>query len=181
MPWHYVNENREQAEVPDGNLEALVSSGAVTHDTLIWQDGMPDWLPASLAVPELFPDAPVTPVPYAAATDQPDAYASDGQQAYPATPKTSGLAIAALICGILGLTTCWIFSAIPGAVCGHMALSQIRLANGQIGGRGLAIAGLVTSYIAIAATILIVLTYLFMGVAAFGFAAAASSGLPSPP
>ncbi|MDG2126131.1 MAG: DUF4190 domain-containing protein [Verrucomicrobiales bacterium] len=180
MPWHYVNENREQAEVPDGNLEALVSSGAVTRDTLIWQDGMADWLPAAQAVPDLFPDGQVTPVTYAPAAAQRGAPANSAQQLNTAPPKTSGLAIAALICGILGLTTCWIFSAIPGAVCGHMALSQIRLANNQIGGRGLAIAGLVTSYISIAGTLLAIILYLFMGLTMFGLAAA-SSGITSPP
>jgi len=60
-------------------------------------------------------------------------------------PEISGLAIASLVLGILsflgGIT------AIPAVVCGHLSLSCIKKAAGTIGGRGMAIAGLVLGYV----------------------------------
>lgn len=57
--------------------------------------------------------------------------------------KTSGKAIASLVCGCLF----FLFPVpIVGIVLGHMALSEIRRSAGQIKGEGLAIAGLVAGY-----------------------------------
>ena len=57
--------------------------------------------------------------------------------------KTSGLAIASLVCGILGL-----FFAIPAVVCGHIALYRIKSSGEDLKGSGLAIAGLILGYLA---------------------------------
>ena len=65
-----------------------------------------------------------------------------------AGPKTSGLAVASLICGIGGICTCGL-GGIAGIVLGIMAMGRIRRSAGQLGGRGLAVAGLVVSIIAI--------------------------------
>jgi competence protein ComGC len=67
----------------------------------------------------------------------------------PTPPKTSGVAISSLVLGILSLTCFSIFAAIPGVICGHLALSRIKRSNDAIPGRGLAIAGLVTGYIGV--------------------------------
>jgi len=64
-------------------------------------------------------------------------------------PKTAGLAIWSLVLGILSLTCFSILSAIPGVICGHMALSKIKQSSGALAGQGLAIAGLVTGYMGI--------------------------------
>ena len=64
-------------------------------------------------------------------------------------PKNSALAIWSLILGILSLTCFSIFSAIPGVICGHKALSRIKQSGGALTGQGLAIAGLVTGYLGI--------------------------------
>jgi len=73
----------------------------------------------------------------------------------PGEPKveTSGLAIASLICGILGLFTC-----LPGPigwVLGVMARRQIKKSNGQLGGAGLATAGIVISIFVTAVFVLL--------------------------
>lgn len=68
----------------------------------------------------------------------------------PSQPKTSPLAIWSLVLGILSITCFSIFAAIPGVICGHKALSRIDKARGALGGRGLAIGGLVAGYIGIA-------------------------------
>jgi hypothetical protein len=67
----------------------------------------------------------------------------------PPQPKNSALAIWSLVLGILSLTCFSIFSAIPGVICGHKALSKIKQSGGALTGQGLAIAGLVTGYLGI--------------------------------
>jgi hypothetical protein len=74
----------------------------------------------------------------------------------PAQPATSALAIWSLVLGILSLVCFSIFTAIPGVICGHKALSRIKLSGGGLGGRGLAIAGLVTGYLGIAWAVLLI-------------------------
>ena len=74
----------------------------------------------------------------------------------PPPPKTSALAIWSLVLGILSLTCFSIFSAIPGVICGHKALSRIKGSGGTMSGQGLAIGGLVTGYIGMAMAIFLV-------------------------
>ncbi len=57
--------------------------------------------------------------------------------------STSGWAIASLVCSLLGFS-------LLGVIFGHIALNQINRANGQMQGRGLAIAGLILGYIPLA-------------------------------
>jgi hypothetical protein len=64
-------------------------------------------------------------------------------------PKTSTLAIWSLVLGVLSLSCFSIFSAIPGVICGHKALSKIKYSGGALTGQGLAIGGLVTGYLGI--------------------------------
>ena len=61
----------------------------------------------------------------------------------PAIQRTSGLAIASLVCSLASLITCvgWL----PGIICGHLAKSRIRR-NPSLKGSGLATAGLVIGY-----------------------------------
>jgi hypothetical protein len=58
-------------------------------------------------------------------------------------PKTSGLSIASLVCGIIGLITCCTFiPSVLGIVFGGVALPPIL--RGAARGRGLAVSGIVT-------------------------------------
>ncbi len=74
---------------------------------------------------------------------------------YPAinTP-TSGLAIGALVCGILEIFTLG-FAAIPAVILGHLARTQIRQTGER--GDGMAIAGLVLGYLGIGIWTLIII------------------------
>jgi prepilin-type processing-associated H-X9-DG protein len=58
--------------------------------------------------------------------------------------RTSGLAIASLVLGILGFLSCGI-TAIVGLILGIVAMSRVRKSNGAIGGQGLALAGTIVS------------------------------------
>jgi hypothetical protein len=58
--------------------------------------------------------------------------------------RTSGLAIASLVCSALSLVTCigWL----PGIICGHLAKARIRR-DSSLKGRGIATAGLLIGYL----------------------------------
>jgi peptidyl-prolyl cis-trans isomerase B (cyclophilin B) len=81
------------------------------------------------------------------------------QYVYPPQRPTSGLAITALVLGILG-------GAILAVIFGHLALSDIRKTGKE--GRGMAVAGLVLGYVETAFWVLII--------ALFAIGAAASTG-----
>jgi hypothetical protein len=63
-------------------------------------------------------------------------------------PRTSGLAIASLVTGILSIVACPIFG-IAGLITGFQAKRRIRESNGAETGEGLATGGIVTSAIGI--------------------------------
>ena len=77
-----------------------------------------------------------------------------GGSGYPAT-KTNGLAIAAMVCGIVQFVGFWLLGTIPAIVLGHMARRQIRQTGEQ--GAGMATAGLVLGYIGAALTVIFVI------------------------
>jgi type II secretory pathway pseudopilin PulG len=62
-----------------------------------------------------------------------------------ATPaKTSGLAIASLVLGILGALTCGV-TALVGLVLGIISMVKIKKNGGQLGGSGIALSGTIVS------------------------------------
>jgi general secretion pathway protein G len=60
--------------------------------------------------------------------------------------KTCGLAIASLVCGLVGPCTAGLAS-IAGLILGIMGLKKIKAGGGAVGGRGLAIAGIIVSVV----------------------------------
>lgn len=79
----------------------------------------------------------------------------------PVAPTTSGLAIASFICGLLTLFA-FPYLGIAAAICGHLALSQIRSSGGIIGGKGFAIAGLILGYVMLGIGIIGFLLYFLL-------------------
>ena len=138
--------------------------------------------PAAFPVVPALPAYPVQPAPQPAQNQPippayspttPPAYAPYGAPVYPAVPAprpTSGLAITSLICGIAGVVLVWaiipVLASIAAVITGHMALGQTRR-DPAVGGRGMAITGLILCYamIAIAAFTLIgiIISFLFVG------------------
>ncbi len=155
MQWYYSKSSTQLGPVDESELRAKLASGEVSTADLVWREGMTDWLPAA-RVAELSLQSPLpaatSPTPPASggvvnSPYSPPAYAGGAMSA---SPPTSGLAIASLICGIMGLVTCLFLPGIPAVICGHMALSQMAVPGATIGGRGMAIAGLVMGYISVA-------------------------------
>ncbi|HEY1123788.1 MAG TPA: DUF4190 domain-containing protein [Haloferula sp.] len=71
-------------------------------------------------------------------------------------PKTSGLGIAGMVLGLLGL--CVGITSLPAVICSHLSLSAIRRSGGQLTGKGMAIAGLVLGYLGLAGLAAIILS-----------------------
>ncbi|YCK40399.1 DUF4190 domain-containing protein [Actinomadura sp. ATCC 39365] len=81
-----------------------------------------------------------------------------GQYGAPQQPRsTNGMAVASLILGIVGLITCGATS-IVGVILGHIALNRIKRSGEE--GQGMAMGGLVTSYIMV---VLFVLFWILFG------------------
>ncbi|HUR09652.1 MAG TPA: DUF4190 domain-containing protein [Nonomuraea sp.] len=102
-------------------------------------------------------------------------YGQPGYGAYVAPPprSTSGLAITSLVLGIVGLLFCGLTS-IPGAVVGHMALSRIKRTGEE--GQGMAMGGLITSYITIVLWVILWILFGGMWLALVGLSTAATAG-----
>ena len=80
-------------------------------------------------------------------------------------PKTSGFAITYMVLGILGVCTacCWIggIIGIPAVMFGHLAQGESKKSNGQVAGGGMALAGLICGYLAIAWFFVLILITIF--------------------
>jgi hypothetical protein len=76
--------------------------------------------------------------------------------------RTSGWAIASLVCAILGACGRGVPS-ILGLAFGFIALSEIRNSGGAIGGEGLAKAGIIISIIVMGGAFLLLLSFLIFG------------------
>ena len=87
------------------------------------------------------------------------------QQVVLVQAETSGMAVGSMVIGILGLLGLHMCGAfLIGIPLGHLALNKIKYSNGRIGGRGMAIAGLVMNYIpAIGIGILLLFSVLLRG------------------
>jgi hypothetical protein len=94
----------------------------------------------------------------------------------PPAPRTNGLAIASLVLGVIALPGsfgCCCFGlefvpAVLAAIFGHVALSQIKRSQGQMDGRGMAIAGLVCGYAALAIGVAITLLWFLLATCSHG-------------
>jgi hypothetical protein len=89
----------------------------------------------------------------------PRSYPSQGPIAPLATARTSGMAIASLVLGLV-----WIcgLGSLLAVIFGHVALADIERGRGQVLGRGMAIAGLILGYLGL----LLLLLQLLGGLAA---------------
>jgi hypothetical protein len=150
--WYYGSSVGQHGPVEETELRAMIASGGVGPQTLVWRDGMRDWLPLH-SVPEF---GGPSPAPYA-----PPVYG--GMPGYYPPVANSGLAVASMVCGIVGYLTCWFVGilGIPAVICGHMALVQIRDSSLPMAGRGMAIAGLILGYLGILITLGVFSSFLF--------------------
>jgi hypothetical protein len=142
-------DQKEYGPVPADELCRWIADGRVTAQTNAIAEGGTEWKPLA-AFPEfagaLAADAPA-PLPVAtfATPQSPLPRAAAAAPAAPvARAKRSGMAIASLILGILGLFSCGI-TALVGLILGFIARSKIRKSQGSLRGNGIALAGIIVS------------------------------------
>lgn len=101
--------------------------------------------------PTTYPQAPYGQPPYGQAPygqsgyGAPQPYPAGGFSPYPAAPKTNGLAIASLVCSILGV--CCGVGGVLGVIFGFVARGQIKRSGGAQKGSGLALAGIIVGFV----------------------------------
>ncbi|PCE14020.1 hypothetical protein AUC47_05065 [Microbacterium sp. SZ1] len=87
---------------------------------------------------------------------------------YPASRPTSGLAITSLVCGIAGVVfgtfLFWLFLPFIASgvaiVTGHIALRKTK-SDPNVGGRGMAFAGLIMGYIMVGIQLIVAAVFIF--------------------
>jgi hypothetical protein len=140
----YVHRDGQQlGPFSEAELKAQLGSGTISWQDLAWWEGQAGWVPieqTSLAASA----PPPAPAAGSIAAPSPVAAPTISGAPVPAGERTSGMAIAALVCGlsavIIGITF------IPAIILGHLSLGEIKR-NPGMQGRGLAITGLVFGYL----------------------------------
>jgi len=138
---------------PSGSPTPPPAAAYAAQPTQAYPGAAPSYPAAPPAYPGAAASYPSAQQVYGSQPPQPGGYPAYG--ATPAYPgyapvrPTSGLAITSLVCGLAGLILSWmvfpILASIAAVITGHMALGQTRK-DPSLGGRGMAIAGLILGY-----------------------------------
>lgn len=185
MQYHVGRDGHQFGLFTEEEIGQGLQSGRFLTSDLVWREGMPQWKPlaevfgfaAAVAL-----SAPMVSVSHGGGGGGPaPASYLPPQAAYQhvgvGVMPMSGLAIGSMVVGIISLLSFFacpigVMLGLPGVICGHMSLVQIRNSGNQIQGKGMAIAGLIMNYVAIAIGAAILLfIFVFFGIAAASAAA----------
>jgi hypothetical protein len=131
-------DHKHYGSVTTGNVSQWIAEGRLNAQSLLKAEGEAEFRPL-----ETFPEFADLLAANAAPALTPSSLPA-GATAAPA--KTSGLAIASLVLGILGLFTCGT-AALIGLILGIIAMIKIKKSQGALGGGGMALAGVIVSAI----------------------------------
>jgi hypothetical protein len=160
MQIHVARDGKELGVFSLEEVNRQLAAGTLKLSDQAWYEGAAGWAALSTvpgvsatAAPSTAPvspapmPAPVTPIAPATVVPQ---------------RKTEQLAVLSLIFSGLGLFgfCCGFFlmAGVAGIVCGHIALSRIK-ANPELEGHGLAMAGLIIGYLAVAGWLIWILLF----------------------
>jgi hypothetical protein len=123
-------DSKEYGPVSADDLRKWIAEGRADAQSRVRVENTSEWLPLA-QIPELAgtPAKNLPPLPVSA---------------QPPAAKTSGMAVASLVLGILGLFTCG-GTALFGLVLGIVALVKVNNSRGALSGKGLALAGIIVS------------------------------------
>jgi hypothetical protein len=121
MDYYYTDLNGQtKGPASLDQLRALVTSGVIGANCMVVAVGSKDWVPLSSVIPVIVAGA----------------------------GRTEPLSVWSFVLSLVGLFCCGFFAGVPAVIMGHIALSRIKL-QPYLGGRGLALAGLIIGYVAI--------------------------------
>lgn len=183
MNWYYAKNGTQQGPLPTEDMKSRIAMEEISPTDLAWCEGMADWMPVG-TIAALKVEAPparvdMLPSPGAprgdASTPTPEPYrppaAAPAPGLSPVVPgqqPSQGLAIASMVCGILGILSCCAFPfnlllILPAIVLGHVALSKAKSDPARSGGKGMAKAGLITGYIGLVFSLISLVMFLMFG------------------
>ncbi|MFJ8914934.1 DUF4190 domain-containing protein [Amycolatopsis sp. NPDC102389] len=116
-------------------------------------------VPPSFAAPDASAPPVYSPVPLPAAYPPPQPY-NPYAAAAPPRSQDNGMAIAGLVCSLIGICSC--VTVIVGLILGHIGLAKAN--RGEAGGRGMALAAVVIAYVVIALYVGFIGTMIILGV-----------------
>jgi hypothetical protein len=135
-------DRKEYGPMTADEVRRCIAERRADRLTLIRREGEVGWKPLA-DFPE-FRDTLASPAPPPLPGDRPSR---------PATgPRTSGLAVASLVLGILGF--CGV-TGLAGLICGIVAMVQIRRSHGAVKGIGYAVAGTIVSTVMLTMALLL--------------------------
>ncbi len=79
--------------------------------------------------------------------------------AQPMPPPTHSLAVVSLVAGILGVTIAWGLGSLVALITGTMALREIGAHPGEMGGFGMARAGMILGWLGLGLTLLLICAF----------------------
>ena len=152
-------DGKEYGPVPAEQLRQWMAEGRVNNQTNIRADGTTDWKPLA-TLPE-FSTCPQSP-PLISPPSLPT------PPNHPTMSSINSMAIIGLVIGILSLPQCcsFLFGTL-GIIFSCIAISQINAHPTEQTGKGIAVAGLVTSIVGIAISVVLLIIYWSAILAAF--------------
>jgi hypothetical protein len=151
---------------PNCGAPVAAASSAGAHTTLL-PNTPRDVDPPKVAAPTAYQQPSYQQPSYQPITQQSSSYQPGGYQPggyMPAPLPNSQAAIVSLVFGILSYVMLPFIGSIVAIVAGHIAKREIRDSNGQLGGGGMATAGLVLGYLQIGITALVICLILALAV-----------------
>ena len=122
MEWYYADANENQlGPISEAQVTALVSGGTITGKTMVWQEGMAEWLPAEATTLNSMLPRTAPPSPGQAPRNVPPklgtsgSFDRDDSKVYPQNPPRSahlnwlnllGPGLAQIVYGKLGMGIC---------------------------------------------------------------------------
>ncbi len=127
-------------------MRQWITEGRVNAQTRVQEAGKTDWKMAADFAEFRF--TPAGSIAGAAPSSPPSL---PGQTPAP----QNGLAITSFVLGLLALVCFGFLAGIPAVICGHLARARVRREPAQYGGAGFALAGLITGYIGLVLSLVI--------------------------
>jgi hypothetical protein len=163
MQYHVGRNGQQLGQFTEEEVRQGLESGRFLTSDLAWREGLPQWKPLGevLAPPSqpASPSAGATggfppPNPAVPFAPPPPLGAHTGLPVRQSAPA-SGLAVTSLISGIVALMLCGLggIGTLAAIITGHLSLSRIKRSGGMVGGRGMALAGVILGYVSILSTL----------------------------
>ncbi len=174
--WFYEYKGSQKGPVDKSEIHLRLSNGELSSQTLVWREGLDDWLPVGQFI-EFRETGKLVDSGAEGVIMQPQGLPGNVLS----SPSTqNSLALTSMILGIIGIVmtlSCGvgILCAIPAVICGHLSRRQIKDSVIMQTGEGMAITGLITGYLVIVLSII-------LGIVLFVllYSAASSSGTSFP-